>query len=63
MAAQRIKSRPRYANYWEDDTTANPVIVKLLHEKPKDDHYTVQLPDGQGRRQVHIHTLGVPHVA
>lgn len=61
MTATVAAERPLYANYWADDTVANPTIVQLLHRKPKDDHYSVRLPNGGGERQVHIHTLGRPY--
>ena len=48
-----------YTNYWEDDSTADPKIVRILHTESKDT-YNVQLPDGE-QRQVHIHTLGKFH--
>lgn len=49
----------KYANYWEDDSTADPKIVRVLHKESKDT-YNVVLPDGTPR-EVHKHTLGKFH--
>lgn len=52
--ATKTKVR-KFAPYWENDDTANPVLVRYL--EVDGDFYTVRLPDGQVR-QVHLHTLG-----
>lgn len=47
-----------YANYWEDDHTANPCIVRLGERHG--DFFDVTLPDGT-EKQVNLHTLGKGH--
>lgn len=49
----------RVANYWEDDTTANPKIVRIIDQD--NEFFNVELPNHEGTRQVHMHTLGKPH--
>lgn len=64
MTRQKGQQRQRlFANYWETDTTMNPQIVQVINYNPKRNHQIVQLPNGGGRRQVHIHELGAPHAA
>ena len=65
MTLQNGVQQPRaqYANYWENDTTANPVIVRLDAYDPSSDLQMVHLPHGGGIKQVHIHELGKPHYA
>jgi hypothetical protein len=46
----------KYAPYWEDDNTMNPVIVRFIERVG--DFFTVELPNNAGTRQVHLHTLG-----
>lgn len=45
-----------YARYWENDDTANPVIVRYVSREG--DYFNVLLPDGS-ERQVHLHTVTV----
>ena len=61
MTAPAVLERPRYANYWEDDQTANPKIVRIIEQDG--DNFTVALPNAEGQRQVHLHHLGTPHYA
>lgn len=63
MSAHKANTQPVFANYWENDDTANPVIVRINNFKPKKQHQNVILPNGGGKRQVHIHELGAPHAA
>lgn len=46
---------PKYAPYWENDETMNPVLVRV--GKRHGDHFDIMLPSGEVR-EVHLHTLG-----
>lgn len=46
----------KYAPYWEDDQTMNPVLVRYVSQKG--DFFTVLLPNSKKPKQVHLHTLG-----
>ena len=48
-----------YAHYWESDTVMNPKLVTVLSQEG--DYYHVRLPNGEGTKQVHLHTLGNVH--
>lgn len=62
MADQKVEQPPQYfANYWEDDTTLNPKIVRL--DSRQGEFFNITLPNGEGERHVHLHTLGRPHRA
>lgn len=61
MSALEVEERPQYANYWESDTTMNPKIVQVGTRDG--DFFDITLPNGEGHRQVHLHTLGRPHYA
>lgn len=61
MADRQAPQRTLYANYWENDTTANPMIVRL--DRQVGEFFDITLPANKGKRQVHLHTLGRPHVA
>lgn len=60
MAAPVMTEQRVYTNFWEDDSTADPKIVRVLH-KQDDETFDVRLPDGT-ERQVHLHTLGKFHI-
>lgn len=62
MAAQK-GTQPLFANYWEDDTVMNPVIVRIDHYLPDEVQQDVYIPSLGVHRQVHIHNLGAPHGA
>ena len=55
MAQATLTKVNRYAPYWENDDSANPVLVRYVSDDG--DFYTVRLPSGE-TRQVHLHTLG-----
>lgn len=59
--AEKGAERAKYAPYWEDDTTLNPVVVRIIEQVG--DFFIVALPNNGGQRQVHLHTLGTPRVA
>ena len=61
MSAPEVQTAPLYANYWEDDQTANPKIVRIL--KQHGDFFIVEKPNNEGTVQVHLHTLGRAHYA
>ena len=63
MSAAEAVQRPQYANYWESDTTANPVIVRIDHFDKASEHQNVILSTTGEHKQVHIHELGRPHYA
>jgi hypothetical protein len=46
----------KFAPYWENDQTVNPIMVMAL-ERPTGEFFNVKLPDGT-EKYVHCHTLG-----
>jgi hypothetical protein len=50
-------TQSEYAPYWENDQTANPVIVRKDSASVTENYYNVVLPSGEVR-EVHLHTLG-----
>lgn len=51
-------ARGKYAPYWADDTTVNPVLVRYVERYADSDTFEVRFPDGH-TEQVHCHQLGV----
>lgn len=52
-----MTAQSEYAPYWENDETANPVIVRKDSTSSTVNYYNVVLPSGEVR-EVHLHTLG-----
>lgn len=59
MTETKAPERAQYANYWENDQVLNPKLVNVLSQDG--DYYHVRLPNGEGVKQVHLHTLGNVH--